>query len=553
MNVLAVKLPDVGEGVTEAELVELHVAVGDLVREDDTLAAVMTDKATVEIPSLFSGKVVWIGGDVGDTLAVGSELVRIETDSDAPETSDPVTSVAEQREKISDDVDAPPVSEDISYASKPATKESVQGKVLRAVKLPDVGEGVTEAELAEWSVDVGDLVKEDDTLAAVMTDKATVEIPSLFDGRVIQLGGVVGEVLAVGSDLVLIEVDADQSGEGDAPSAAPEPVTSANVPSAESKERPPAPAKPKSTPVLSGNALGAPRSEGTSPLASPSVRARAKQAGLDLRQVVGTGPAGRITHDDIDSVFDAPLRTSNAVPPQGRAARQGTEEIKVIGMRRKISQRMALANERIPHITVVEEIDVTALEDLRSKLNSDRGDKPKLTVLPFITATLAKAMLEHPEMNAHYLDDDGLIIRHAEVNLGMATMTDAGLVVPVIRNAEALGLFDTASEITRLSEAARTGKAKREELTGSTFTITSLGPLGALATTPIINRPEVAILGINKMATRPMWDGSQFVPRKMMNISASFDHRVIDGWDAAVFAQTIKKLLENPAMIFLEA
>jgi 2-oxoisovalerate dehydrogenase E2 component (dihydrolipoyl transacylase) len=213
---------------------------------------------------------------------------------------------------------------------------------------------------------------------------------------------------------------------------------------------------------------------------------------------------------------------------------------------------MSLANSRIPHITVVEEIDVTALEELRSKLNADRGDKPKLTILPFITATLAKAVLDHPEMNSHFDDDAGVITRHAGVNAGIATMTDAGLVVPVLRNVEALGLFETALEIYRLSEAARTGKATREELTGSTITITSLGPLGALMTTPIINHPEVAILGINKMAIRPMWDGAQFVPRKMMNISASFDHRVIDGRDAAVFVNRIKSLLETPALIFVE-
>ena len=221
-------------------------------------------------------------------------------------------------------------------------------------------------------------------------------------------------------------------------------------------------------------------------------------------------------------------------------------------MRRKIAERMALANARIPHITVVEEVDVSGLEDLRAKLNATRGDKPKLTVLPFVVATLSKAMLDHPEMNAHYLDDEGIVLRHEGIHAGMATMTDSGLVVPVLRHVEALGLFETAAEIGRLSEAARTGKATREELTGSTITITSLGPLGALATTPIINHPEVAILGINKMATRPMWDGTQFVPRKMMNISASFDHRVIDGWDAAVFVQRIKTLLETPALMFVE-
>ncbi|MDK3075825.1 dihydrolipoamide acetyltransferase family protein [Sedimentitalea sp. JM2-8] len=422
--------------------------------------------------------------------------------------------------------------------------------MIVAVKLPDVGEGVTEAELAEWNVAAGDIVKEDDVIAAVMTDKATVEIPSLYSGKVVRLGGSVGEVLAVGSDLVLIETDAGAGSSGNTPSPEAPAATASKVDAAKPAVQPvarPSPARASAVP-----ANGAPRAEGQPPLASPSVRARAREAGLDLRQIAGSGPAGRITHADIDAVFDMPRRSPGQAAPPGRAARTGTEEIKVIGMRRKIAERMALANARIPHITVVEEVDVTALEELREKLNAGRGDKPKLTVLPFVTATLAKAVLDHPEMNAHYLDDDGIILRHAAVNAGIATMTDAGLVVPVLRNAEALDLFQTAAEITRLSEAARTGKAKRDELTGSTFTITSLGPLGALATTPIINHPEVAILGINKMATRPMWDGTQFVPRKMMNISASFDHRVIDGWDAAVFVQRIKSLLETPALIFME-
>ena len=235
-----------------------------------------------------------------------------------------------------------------------------------------------------------------------------------------------------------------------------------------------------------------------------------------------------------------------------RAMRTGTQEIKVVGMRRKIAERMALANSRIPHITVIEEIDVTALEDLREKLNAARGEKPKLTILPFVTAALSQAFIDHPEMNAHYDDEAGVIIRHGAVHLGIATMTDAGLAVPVLRHAEAVGLFETAAEIARLSGVTRAGKANRSELSGSTFTITSLGPLGAIATTPIINHPEVAILGINKMAVRPMWDGSQFQPRKMMNISASFDHRVIDGWDAAVFVQKMKSLLETPALIFVD-
>ncbi|WP_136440943.1 dihydrolipoamide acetyltransferase family protein [Pacificoceanicola onchidii] len=415
------------------------------------------------------------------------------------------------------------------------------------VKLPDVGEGVTEAELAEWFVKVGDVIKEDDVVASVMTDKATVEIPSLYEGTVTWIGGEIGDILPVGSDLVRIETEAEGSAADVVADVEPE-----GAPLEDPAPRPEvAVEQPRAQRPVTASA-GAPRAEGQPPLASPSVRARARESGIDLRQVPGSGPAGRITHDDLDAVFEMPLQQPGRARASGKTARSGTEEIKVIGMRRKIAERMALANARIPHITVVEEIDVTALEELRAKLNAGRGDKPKLTVLPFVAAALAKAVTDHPEMNAHYLDDDGIIQRHAAVNVGMATMTDAGLVVPVLRNVEALGLFETAAEIARLSEAARDGKAKREELTGSTITITSLGPLGALATTPIINHPEVAILGINKMATRPMWDGTQFVPRKMMNISASFDHRVIDGWDAAVFVQRIKALLETPALIFME-
>ncbi len=491
----------------------------------------MTDKATVEIPSLYSGKVTWVGGDIGDILPVGSDLVRIETD-DSADSSAASVSTPEPLEQTSSEVEE---------------KTAVQipsGKSVLAVKLPDVGEGVTEAELAEWLVNLGDIVKEDDPIAAVMTDKATVEIPSLYSGKIVHLGGELGEVLAVGSDLVLIETDASAS-ETAAPSEpAPKPTAAPLDPAP--KQAAPAPSTTKVAQA------GAPRHEGQSPLASPSVRARARAAGIDLRQLAGSGPAGRITHADLDAVFNLPPQQPGQTASSSTIARTGTEEIKVIGMRRKISERMEMANSRIPHITVVEEIDVTGLEELRAKLNADRGDKPKLTVLPFITATLSKAMLDHPEMNAHYDDEKGVIIRHAAVHTGIATMTDAGLVVPVLRNVETLNLFETASEISRLSEATRTGKATRDELTGSTITITSLGPLGALATTPIINKPEVAIVGINKMAIRPMWDGTQFVPRKMMNISASFDHRVIDGWDAAVFVQRIKSLLETPATIFME-
>ncbi|HEY0958757.1 MAG TPA: dihydrolipoamide acetyltransferase family protein [Novosphingobium sp.] len=427
-----------------------------------------------------------------------------------------------------------------------------------SVKLPDVGEGVTQAELVEWHVKVGDVIREDDLLAAVMTDKATVEIPSLYSGTVVELGGQIGEVIPVGANLVLIETT-QATGEGETPPAsteAPAARTRSGKADTPVVSSPPAPAPrinvPPPSAVRSPTQIGAPRNEGTATLASPAVRARAREGGLDLRQVIGSGPAGRITQADLDLVFATP--PGKKVVHQGssmRAVRTGAQEIKVVGMRRKIAERMALANSRIPHITVIEEIDVTALEDLREKLNAARGEKSKLTVLPFVTAALSQAFIDHPEMNAHYEDDAGVVIRHEAVHLGIATMTDAGLAVPVLRHAEAIGLFETAAEIARLSALTRASKANRSELSGSTFTITSLGPLGAIATTPIINHPEVAILGINKMAVRPMWDGSQFQPRKMMNISASFDHRVIDGWDAAVFVQKIKSLLETPALIFM--
>ncbi len=418
---------------------------------------------------------------------------------------------------------------------------------IRNMKVPDVGEGVAEVELAEWLVKPGDVVREDDPVAAVMTDKATVEIPSLYAGTIVSLGGEIGQTLAVGAVLVTI----DQAGEGGAeapaePAGREEVQPSPPPPSApaSAQANPPVPPQPARTAEVA-----AARPEGQVPLASPSVRKRARDGGIDLRQVRGSGPAGRITDADLDAVFSAP---PPANPPRGTRRREGSEQIRIIGLRRKIADRMALANARIPHITVIEEIDVTALEELRATLNASRGQKPKLTMLPFIAASLCRALVDHPEMNADFDDEAGIVTRHRPVHLGIATMTDGGLMVPVMRHAESNGLFAAAAEIARLADAARSGKATRDELTGSTFTITSLGPLGAVATTPIINHPEVAILGVNKMAVRPMWDGSQFVPRKMMNISASFDHRVIDGWDAARFVQRLKVLLEAPALIFME-
>jgi 2-oxoisovalerate dehydrogenase E2 component (dihydrolipoyl transacylase) len=299
-----------------------------------------------------------------------------------------------------------------------------------------------------------------------------------------------------------------------------------------------------------GSSLGAPRAEGERPLASPAVRLRAREAGIDLRQVHGTGPAGRIAHEDIDAFL---ARGQQPATSGGQGRRDGVEEIRIVGLRRRIAEKMALATSRIPHITYVEEVDVTAVEELRAKLNAGkREDRTKLTFLPFLMRAIVKAVGEQPALNATFDDEAGIVRRHAAVHIGMAAQTPAGLMVPVVRHVEARDIWDCAAEAARLAQAARDGTASREELSGSTITITSLGALGGIATTPVINHPEVAIVGVNKMAMRPMWDGSQFVPRRMMNLSSSFDHRVIDGWDAAVFVQRLKTLIETPALIFVE-
>ncbi|WP_269931230.1 dihydrolipoamide acetyltransferase family protein [Aminobacter sp. HY435] len=429
------------------------------------------------------------------------------------------------------------------------------------IKLPDVGEGVAEAELVEWHVKIGDLVREDAVLAAVMTDKATVEIPSPVDGEILWLGAEIGDTVPVGSPIVRIKVAGGAPAEAELAATPAEAKTEVEGTVSEPPKPTPVPAKkaepatkaPASSaalrPASRGATIGLPRPEGERPLASPAVRLRAKEAGIDLRQVPGTGPTGRITHDDLDG-FAA---RGAAVPAAGLQAKTEVEEIKVIGLRRRIAEKMALAKSRIPHITYVEEIDVTALEELRAKLNaSKKPDRPKLTLLPFLMRALVKAVAEQPQLNATYDDDAGVIHRHAGVHIGMAAQTPGGLVVPVVRHAEARDLWDCATEVNRLADAAKAGTATREELTGSTITITSLGAMGGVATTPVINYPEVAIVGVNKIMIRPMWDGTQFVPRKMMNLSSSFDHRVIDGWDAAVFVQRLKALLEAPAMIFVE-
>lgn len=417
-----------------------------------------------------------------------------------------------------------------------------------AIRLPDVGEGIAEAELVEWHVKVGDVVREDDVLAAVMTDKAAVEVPSSVDGKVLALGGEIGDMIAIGAVLIRIEVDGEgnESGDVEAPATAPVEDKPAVVEAVANPEPKPA-AKPVATPVA---AAPVKRAAGTKPLASPSVRARAREEGVDLRQVPGSGAAGRISHADLDSwIASGGIQQGTVV----RGQNTGVEEVRVIGMRRKIAEKMAISKRQIPHITIVEEVEMSALEDLRAALNAKhKGERAKLTLLPFLMRAIVEAVREQPELNARYDDEAGVIHRHGGVHVGIATQTPNGLNVPVVKHAEAGSLWDNAGTVSRLAQEARDGTIKRDELSGGTITITSLGPLGAIATTPIINHPEVAIVGVNKMQIRPVWDGQQFQPRKMMNISCSFDHRVIDGWDAAVFVQKLKTLLETPAMLFVE-
>lgn len=423
------------------------------------------------------------------------------------------------------------------------------------IRMPDVGEGVAEAELVEWHVKPGDVVREDMVLAAVMTDKATVEIPSPVAGKVLWLAGEVGDTVAVKAPLVRLDVAGDAIASlAEAPQE-PTKTGPAVAHEAVAEERLLV-AKPASAPrpaVIQPSAGTAPRAaggDGNKPLASPAVRRRAQDEGIDLRQVHGAGPASRITHEDLDAYLAG---GAQAPAPAASVRKTATEEIKVTGLRRRIAEKMTLSSSRIPHITYVEEVDVTDLEDLRETMNKGRKpDQPKLTILPFLMKAMVRAIGEQPGVNATFDDEAGIITRHGAVNIGIATQTPSGLTVPVVRHAEARSVWDCAAEITRLAEAARTGTAQREELTGSSITITSLGALGGIVSTPVINHPEVAIVGVNKIAIRPVWDGSQFAPRKMMNLSSSFDHRVIDGWDAASFIQRIKALIETPALIFIE-
>jgi 2-oxoisovalerate dehydrogenase E2 component (dihydrolipoyl transacylase) len=424
------------------------------------------------------------------------------------------------------------------------------------IRLPDVGEGIAEAELVEWHVKVGDLVRADTTLAAVMTDKATVEIPSPVDGEILWLGARIGDKVSVGSGLVRLKVPGEQDVQSTTqPEPKPVPKVAAGVSGGEGREDGnTAPSKPAPHPARFTEPRpaprGIPRAGAARPIASPAVRLRAREAGIDLRQVSGTGPAGRITHEDLDALAardDARVARSPTLQPKSTV-----EDVKIIGLRRRIAEQMTVAHARIPHITYVEETDVTAVEELRETLNQRKHkEQPRLTLLPFLMRAIVLAVAKQPRLNSLFDDEAGVIHQHTGVHIGVATQTPAGLLVPVVRHVESLDLWDCAAEVARLAEAARTGTATRDELSGSTITITSLGAMGGVVSTPIINHPEVAIVGVNKIMMRPAWDGSSFIPRKMMNLSSSFDHRVIDGWDAATFVQHIKTLLETPALIFV--
>ena len=418
------------------------------------------------------------------------------------------------------------------------------------IKMPDIGEGIAEVELSQWHVKVGDLVVEDQVLADVMTDKAMVDIPSPVHGKVISLGGQPGEVMAVGSVLISIEVE----GAGNLKeSAAPAPVKETPVaPKVEAVvESKPAATAPRPAPVCQGPMIA--READERPLASPAVRKHALDLGIQLRLVRGSGPAGRVLHEDLDAYLAQ--GQSNASAPVGAAYAQRNDEqqIPVIGMRRKIAQRMQDATQRAAHFSYVEEIDVTAIEELRAHLNEKHGaSRGKLTLLPFLVRALVVALRDFPQMNARYDDEAQVITRLGAVHVGVATQSDVGLMVPVVRHAEARSLWDSAAEISRLANAARNGKASRDELSGSTITLTSLGALGGIVSTPVLNLPEVAIVGVNKIVERPMVVKGQVVIRKMMNLSSSFDHRVVDGMDAALFIQAIRGLIEQPATLFVE-
>ena len=448
----------------------------------------------------------------------------------------------------------------------------------REFKLPDIGEGVVEGEVVQWHISVGESVKEDDALVDIMTDKATVTIPSPYDGIITSLQGDVGDMIAVGSTLVEFGLDGEDTStnknskdetdiakedenEEKTPSQPQlkEPVEEANQPTKTTTQEIITPAPPVAPVISSPPPIPVVNSEnlqegnlGNKALASPAVRRRAREAGVNLSNVRGSGPAGRIRHADLDAFIAAGGMIQGAAPISYSTRRTSIEEIKVVGLRRKIAEAMTTSKRHIPHFSYFEEIDVTELEKLRQVLNSSRDEsQPKLTYLPFIMMALSKLMPNHAECNGHYDEANGLVRRYGAINLGIATQTDRGLFVPVVKHVESMDIWQSASEMQRVSGAARDGSATLDDLSGSTFTITSLGRDGGLGATPIINHPEVAILGVHKAREMPVVVNGEIVVRRIMNVSSSFDHRVVDGADGAALVQALKRMLENPALIFM--
>ena len=431
---------------------------------------------------------------------------------------------------------------------------------IHIIKMPDIGEGIAEVELAAWNVQPGDRVVEDQSLADVMTDKATVEIPSPVAGKVLALGGKAGDVLPVGAELIRIEVEgagneraATASAKAASPPTPPKPAAAPReaAPAAQPAAAT-APAARQAVPAQKSALAGRQaRQPGEKPLASPAVRQHAWDIGIELQLVAGSGPAGRILREDVDA------HAAGKAAAPARSARHATQDweeaVPVIGLRRKIARKMQEAKRRIPHFAYVEEVDMTEVEALRLRLNEKySATRGKLTLLPFLMRAMVLALREFPQINARYDDEADVVTRYGAVHLGIATQTDGGLMVPVLRHAEALDPWASAAEVVRLAEATRSGKARRDELSGSTITITSLGPLGGIVSTPIINHPEVAIVGINRMVERPMLRDGLVVARQLMNLSSSFDHRVVDGMDAAKFIQCVRGYLEFPATLFVE-
>ena len=429
-------------------------------------------------------------------------------------------------------------------------------------RLPDIGEGIAEAEIVAWHVAVGDRVEEDGRLADMMTDKATVEMESPVSGKVVEVAGEAGEIVAIGAPLVVIEVEGEGNEDGHADdmsvqdaAPAPEPAPASEPAPAPTPTPTPTPAQvePVETPAPAPSPAPAAKGASAKIMASPAVRKRASDLGIDLGEV---RPAedGRVRHGDLDAFIS--YNASGGFQPAGRKG--ADEQVRVIGLRRRIAENMAASKRHIPHFAYVEEYDVTALEEMRAQLNAGHaGERPKLTMLPFLITAICKLIPKYPMLNAHYDDEAGVVTRYGAVHLGMAAQTASGLMVPVIRDAQDRNLWQLASEIGRLAKAAREGTAKSSELSGSTLTVTSLGPMGGVATTPVINRPEVAIIGPNRIVERPMFvkgpDGTERIEkRKTMNISMSCDHRVVDGWDAASFAQDLKRLIESPALILAD-